>query len=166
MEEALRLGADVVGGHLSIATDFREHTQILFDLAEQFDRDLDIHVDYDIDRDYSRQTIHADGIKYPDALGVVVLAEETIRRGFVGRVSAGHLCGLDSISPPVSDKVMDLIASAGFKDCSLASKQPVLSGSIQTRKMFAGELRKLSRCCNMVFGLCLGVTTSVIHSIR
>ena len=82
MEEALRLGTDIVGGHLSIATDFREHTQILFDLAEQFDRDLDIHVDYDIDRDYSRLTTHTDGIEYPDALGVVVLAEETISAWF------------------------------------------------------------------------------------
>jgi len=79
MEEALRMGADIVGGHLSIAKDFDEHAERVFELASRFDRDVDVHVDFDIDRDYGRLSRHADGVLYPDELGAVALAEATLR---------------------------------------------------------------------------------------
>lgn len=138
MEEALRLGANVVGGHLSIAKDFKEHSRILFDLAEKFDRDLDVHVDYDIDRDYSILFKSADGIEYPTALGVVPLAEETICRCFQGRVSASHLCGLDAIVPPISDRVIDLIAKARMNAIALVPNNLYCHGRADLKNVRRG----------------------------
>jgi len=109
MYKALKLGADIVGGHLSIAKDYREHTERVFELATQFNREIDIHVDYDIDRNYQKTSRHEDGIEYPDELGVVSMAEETIHRGFGGRAIASHLCGLDSLPHELAQKVIDLI---------------------------------------------------------
>lgn len=113
LKEALRSGADIVGGHLSIARDFPEHAGKVFDLAEEFSKDIDVHVDYDIDRDYTITSRHTDGREYPDQLGVVALVKEKEKRGFTGEVVASHLCGLDSISGELARNVIEFIARTG-----------------------------------------------------
>jgi cytosine deaminase len=123
LREALRLGADVVGGHLSIARDpetLRAETDAVFRLAAEFDRDIDVHADIDIDRDYVRDvSTHADGLRYPDGLGVVYLAEKTIADGFQGRVSAAHLSALDTIPPDLRANVVDLLRRANIAAVAL-----------------------------------------------
>jgi cytosine deaminase len=113
MREALRMGADVVGGHLSIAEDYRAHSERVYEMAAEFDRDVDIHVDIDIDRDYSATTRHEDGREYPEALGVVAMALETARRGYRGRAAASHLCALDTLPPQMAGNVISLLAETG-----------------------------------------------------
>ncbi len=112
MREALRMGADIVGGHLSIAADCAEHAARVFDLAEEFGREVDVHVDYDIQRCYAAASVHADGAAYPDALGVVALCEEKLRRGFPLPVTADHLCGLDCVAPELARNVIALLRRA------------------------------------------------------
>lgn len=55
LEEALKLGADVVGAipHLSSPVNMVESLHIAFRLAQQYDRPLDIHCD-EIDDEQSR----------------------------------------------------------------------------------------------------------------
>jgi cytosine deaminase len=132
MREALRLGVDVVGGHLSIAADLgalRRQTDIVFRLAKAFDRDVDVHVDFDIDRDYGRTvSTHADGRRYPDGLGAVSLAEKTIAEGYQGRVTASHLCGLDAVPPELRRNVIDLLRRAGVSVVALPSNNMYVHG--------------------------------------
>ena len=132
MREALRMGVDVVGGHLSIAADpeaLKEQTDIVFRLATAFDRDIDVHVDFDIDRDYGRAvSTHADGRRYPDALGAVYLAEKTIAEGYRGRVVASHLCGLDAVPPDLRQNVVDLLRRAGVSVIALPSNNMYVHG--------------------------------------
>src|SRR6266571_9156712 len=74
MEAALVAGADVVGGMPHWEPDEasqREHVRLCFELAQRFDRDLDMHVDETDDG----------GIRTLE-----MVADEALRRGFVGRV--------------------------------------------------------------------------------
>lgn len=141
MEEALRMGADIVGGHLSVARDFDEHAERVFELASRHDRDVDIHVDFDIDRDYTRQSRHADGVLYPDRLGVVAMAEATIRWGFQGRVCASHLCGLSAVPPESAGRVIALIAKAGLAVVALPPCNLYIHGRADTHNTRRGVTR-------------------------
>jgi len=145
MREALRLGADVVGGHLSMASDLsalKAQTDIIFRLAAEFDRDIDVHVDFDIGCDYSRSvSTHADGRRYPDGLGAVYLAEKTIAEGFQGRVTASHLCGLDSIPPDLRHNVAGLLDRAQVSVIALPANNMYVHG----REDVTGKRRGVTR---------------------
>jgi cytosine deaminase len=138
LREALRMGADVVGGHLSIAKDFLEHCRIVFSLAKEFDKDVDFHVDFDIDRDYQKQSIHADGMKYPDELGIVWLIEEADQQNYSRRTNASHLCGLDSISPDDANRIISLIAKLGISVVSLPPGNLFLHGRSDPNRIRRG----------------------------
>src|SRR5438067_1752424 len=82
MEQAMRLGCDVVGGmpHWErTVEEQRDHVRICFELAERFEADLDMHVDETDDG--SVRTLE-------------MVADEALRRGYLGRVTAGHVCSL------------------------------------------------------------------------
>jgi cytosine deaminase len=82
MEAAMEAGADVVGGmpHWERTVDEqREHVRLCLELAQRFDKDVDMHVD-DTD-DGSVRTLE-------------MVAGETERRGWQGRVTVGHVCAL------------------------------------------------------------------------
>src|SRR5437762_10080420 len=95
MQSALEAGADVVGGmphwELDEASQ-REHVRLCFDLAERFDRDLDMHVD-DTD-DAGVRTLE-------------MVAGEAVARGFTGRVCAGHVCSLSAAHQEYAERVME-----------------------------------------------------------
>jgi cytosine deaminase len=132
MREALRLGADVVGGHLSIARDpetLQAQIDIVFRLATEFDRTIDVHVDYDIDRDYNHNvSTHTDARRYPDNLGVVRLAEKTIAEGYQGRVTASHLCSLDVVLPDLRRNVVELLHRARVSVIALPANNIYVHG--------------------------------------
>lgn len=136
--EALKMGADIVGGHLSIAKDYQEHSERVFDLAKQFDRNVDFHVDFDIDKDYSKCTLRADGKSYPEYLGAVTMAEQTIKHGYCGRVSASHLCGLDSVPPEIAPYVIALIKKAEISVIALPPGNLFLQGRSDKFKVRRG----------------------------
>lgn len=117
LRSALELGADVIGGHPSIsasAKELREQVDIVFELAKEFDVDIDFHTDFGINTNYTQPvTCHADGREYPDNLGAVYIAEKTIAEEFQGRVTASHLCGLDMVPPELRANVCALLREAG-----------------------------------------------------
>lgn len=147
MRESLRLGVDVVGGHLSIAGDpaaLKAQTDIIFRLAAEFDRDIDVHVDFDIDRDHSRTvSTHADGLRYPDGLGAVYLAEKTIAEGYQGRVTASHLCGLDSVPPELRRNVAGLLRRADVAVIALPANNMYVHGREDATGVRRGVTRLL-----------------------
>ncbi len=100
MREALDAGADVVGGmpHWERGlADQREHVNRCFELAERFDRDLDMHVDETDDG--SVRTLE-------------LVADEALRRGWQGRVTAGHVCSLAAADDGYAARVIDKCARA------------------------------------------------------
>jgi cytosine deaminase len=102
MVAALEAGADVVGGmpHWErTVEEQRAHVAFCFDLAQRFDRDVDMHVDETDDGDVR-------------TLAMVV--EETERRGWQGRVTVGHVCALAAADERYAAAVVAGCARAGI----------------------------------------------------
>src|SRR5881296_4414830 len=102
MEAALEAGADVVGGMPHWEHDDasqREHVRLCFDLAERFDRDLDMHVDETDDG----------GVRTLE-----MVADEALRRSYLGRVVAGHVCSLAAAPDDYAERVIGKCLSAGI----------------------------------------------------
>jgi cytosine/creatinine deaminase len=103
--QALRQGADVMGCASNLergrGVDFRQHIDAALDLAMEFDVDLDLHADLGI----------PPSVELHD-LEVVHIARRVIERGYQGRVTAGHVCALDSALPEVADQAIALIQEA------------------------------------------------------
>jgi cytosine deaminase len=101
MAEALTMGADLVGGipHWEMTReDGVESINAIYNLAEKFDRLIDVHCD-ETDDDHSRF--------------LEVLAAQSIRRGFQNRVSAGHTTAMHSYNNAYAFKLQGLLQQAG-----------------------------------------------------
>ena len=114
VEEALKMGVEIIGGKpASDPSDKKKHMDILIELAEKYDRDIDVHIDTDYYIDYNSNTSkHKDGKEYPDDLEVVYLAEKVIEHGLEGKAVVGHLVALDCLKPELRDNVIDLLVRA------------------------------------------------------
>jgi cytosine deaminase len=116
MKAALEAGADLVGGmpHWEVdEVSQREHVRLCFELAERFDRDLDMHVDETDDG----------GVRTLE-----MVADEALRRGFAGRVSAGHVCSLAAASHDYAERVIEKCARAGMSIVANPVTNLVLQG--------------------------------------
>lgn len=143
MEAALEAGADVVGGmpHWEVDEASQlEHVRQCFELAERFDRDLDMHVDETDDG----------GVRTLE-----MVADEALRRGFIGRVCAGHVCSLAAAPNDYADRVIDKCLRAGISIAANPVTNLVLQGRgdrglIRRGTTRIGELRAAG--VNVFFG--------------
>jgi cytosine/creatinine deaminase len=97
MEESLKMGADVVGGipHFEFTREYGVSSmKIAFDLAEKYDRLVDIHCD-EIDDEQSRF--------------VEVVAAEAYERGFGSKVTASHTTAMGSYNNAYAYKLFRLL---------------------------------------------------------
>jgi cytosine deaminase len=118
MREVMKLGVDVVGGmpfNEASPQDSRRHIEIVFDIARQFDADIDMHVDETDD---------------PAARTLEVLAELTIANGWQGRVTAGHTCALASYPRDYADHVIDRLRQANVNMIANPATNLMLQGRL------------------------------------
>ena len=96
MEEALRNGADLVGGldPSAIDRDPKGHLDTVFNLAERYDVDVDIH-------------LHEPGTL--GAFSVELIAERTKTLGWQGRVVISHAFCLGSIEEGYLERLIELL---------------------------------------------------------
>lgn len=113
MQEALRLGADFVGGVPALATNPKAEVRAAFALAEETGKPIDLHVDETED---------------PQANSLEFLAEQTLVHGMQGQVTAGHCCSLAFMDAPVVERVLDKVAQAQLNIITLPSCNLVLMG--------------------------------------
>ena len=113
LRRALTMGADLVGGCPYNDTDGSEHIRIVFALATAFGVDADFHVDF------------ADE---PEHLHVREIAAQTIRAGWQGRVTVGHLTELAAVPAFRQDEIIAEIAEAGLGVVSLPATDLYLMG--------------------------------------
>jgi len=101
--EAFRRGADVMGcaSNLDRGVHFREHIDAAFELAVEMGIDLDVHTDLGIPGDVAVEDLE-----------VFHLARRAIERGYQSRVTAAHVCALDSLPPEELEGVIRLIRQA------------------------------------------------------
>ncbi len=99
LEEALRSGADLVGGCPYTDPDPQAHIDRIFALAVAHDVAVDFHLDFSLDPSRSD-------------LSTVIAATE--RHGWQGRVSIGHVTTLSAMEPAAVSEVAQRLAGAGI----------------------------------------------------
>jgi cytosine deaminase len=100
LREAMRLGADVVGGIPWIEytdADTAQHVATVFDIAQEFDADVSMLVDDAGD---------------PGLRSLELMATEAIRRGWQGRVLAHHARAMALYPQPYFQKLAALLRQA------------------------------------------------------
>jgi cytosine/creatinine deaminase len=102
MRQAMEMGADVAGGIPWIEyteADIREHVKEIFDLAQEFDKDVSMLVDDAGDA----------GLR-----SLEVMAVEAIRRGWQGRALAHHARAMELYPQPYFQKIAALMKQANM----------------------------------------------------
>jgi cytosine/creatinine deaminase len=118
LREALRAGADLVGGVPYNDTDARRHIDIVFDLAAEFGVDVDFHTDF---------------FDEPQHLHARYIAAETVRRGWQGRVALGHMSEMAALPPDEQDALARTLAQAGIAVIVLPATDLYLMGRKDVR---------------------------------
>ena len=102
LENALRLGVDCIGGipHYEPTSELglREVHRV-FELASQYARRIDVHCDETDD---------------PSSRFVEVMADDTVKFGLEGRVTASHCTAMGSYEPYYSSKLHAFLRRAGI----------------------------------------------------
>lgn len=101
LRAAMDEGADLVGGIPEVEPtpeDSRRHIQMIFDVAKSYDVGIDMHIDESED---------------PHTRTLEMLADQTMREGYHGRVAAGHACALAVYDDAYAQRVIEKVAEAG-----------------------------------------------------
>jgi cytosine deaminase len=118
LREALRAGADLVGGVPYVDPDPRRHVDIVFDLAAEFGVDADFHADF---------------FDEPQHQHARYIAAETVRRGWQGRVALGHMSEMAALPPDEQDALARELARAGVAVIVLPATDLYLMGRKDVR---------------------------------
>lgn len=119
MQEAMRLGADVVGGCPYNEPDWettQQHIDMVFELAQRFEAPVDMHADF------------ADDTSDPRYTAASYIAQRTIELGYQGRVTLGHVTSLGALTPEEAKPVVDLLAEADISIVTLPATDIYLGG--------------------------------------
>ena len=111
--QALRDGGEVIGGCPYTDTDPNAHLERIFDLAREFDVDVDLHLDFDLDPSWS----HLDEV-----------CRQTERRNYGGRVAIGHATKLSALPPERMKAATAQLARAGIAVTVLPATDLYLMG--------------------------------------
>jgi cytosine deaminase len=111
--EALRDGGEAIGGCPYMDTDPDAHLEKIFDLAQQFDVDVDLHLDFDLDPSWCRMD---------------EVCRQTERRNYHGRVAIGHASKLSAMPPEQLKAATAKLAKAGVAVTVLPATDLYLMG--------------------------------------
>ena len=111
--QALRRGAKVIGGAPRYDTDHPGQIRRIFELAREFDVDIDLHLDVG---------------NTPEDLDAILVCELTERYGLGGRVTVGHMTKLSLMPPADLAVVARRLANAGVSVSVLPATDLYLMG--------------------------------------
>ncbi|NLA81373.1 MAG: amidohydrolase family protein [Clostridiaceae bacterium] len=129
MDEAMQMGCDIVGGmpaNENNPDDSLAHVKYCFDLAEKYDADVDMHVDETDDPFY--RTLE-------------MVADETIKRGWEGRVTCGHTFALAAYDDHYAAYVIEKVARAGIHMITNPVTNLMLQGRLDKQPIRRGITR-------------------------
>lgn len=129
LEEALKTGADVVGGipHYEYTRDLGvQSIKIIFDLAEKYGKRIDIH---------------CDEIDDPNSRNLEVVTYEAIKRGMGSMVTASHTTAMGSYDNAYMFKLMSFLQKSGINIVSNPLVNITLQGRLDTYPKRRGVTR-------------------------
>ena len=123
MVEALKNGGSVVGA--APYTDSDPHGQIdrIFEIAREFDIDIDMHLDFGPD---------------PDDLDLMYVCKKADEFGYGGRVAIGHVTKLSAAPPELFEKAAKRMADSGVALTVLPSTDLYLMGRHMDHSVMRG----------------------------
>ncbi|MEJ8473724.1 amidohydrolase family protein [Roseibium algae] len=113
LEAALSDGADLVGGAPYVDPDPSKQIAMIFDIAKKYDVSVDFHLDFDLD---------------PAHTDLPSVISETVRRGYQGRVSIGHVTNLSAMGKDGVTAIADQLQEAGIGLTVLPATDMFLNG--------------------------------------
>lgn len=119
MEQAVKMGADVVGGcpyNELTWDDTQRHIDLVFDLAQRHGLPVDMHADF------------ADDTSDPRFSAAAHVARKTIELGYRGRVSLGHVTSLGALAPDEAKPILELLHEADIHIVTLPATDVYLGG--------------------------------------
>lgn len=116
LRDALKTGADLIGGIPDIERTQelkQRHIEKIFELAAEFDVDIDMHID------------ESDN---PDSTSLESLADMTISAGWLYRVTAAHCCALSAYRPEYANQVIAKVHESKINIVTNPTTNLVLQG--------------------------------------
>ncbi|MHA2328588.1 MAG: amidohydrolase family protein, partial [Candidatus Hodarchaeales archaeon] len=116
--KAIESGATLIGGmphNEDIPEDSERHIDIIFDIAKQFDVNIDSHTDETDD---------------PNSRTLQYLVSSAIKRDFQGRVTVGHICSLASQNDYYAARVINLLKRGDINVVTNPPTNMVLQGRL------------------------------------
>jgi cytosine/creatinine deaminase len=120
---ALRDGADLIGGCPYTDTEPNEQLERIFNYAQQFDVDVDLHLDFDLD---------------PSWWHLEEVCKQTEKRGYQGRVAIGHATKISALSPDRFKATAARLAKSGVAVTVLPATDLYLMGRDATHNVPRG----------------------------
>jgi cytosine deaminase len=143
LENAIRLGVDCVGGipHYEPTSELglREVHRV-FELAKQHSRRVDVHCDETDD---------------PQSRFLEVMADDTVKHGLTGRVTASHCTAMGSYEPYYSSKLHGFLRRSGINIVVNPFANSLIQGRLDTypkRRGFAQLKELLAAGVNVSLG--------------
>ncbi|ESA38814.1 n-acyl-d-amino-acid deacylase [Leptolyngbya sp. Heron Island J] len=147
LQRAMTLGGDVIGSAPYVDPEPEQNIRIIFDLAQEFDCDVDFHLDF-LDDDA------------PLLLPTVVA--ETLKRGWQGRVCLGHMTKLAGLPPPALQEMAVMLCDAGISILALPATDLYMMGRKDTHNVRRG-VAPIHTLMN--YGVTVGVATNNIQNL-
>ncbi|GAA0729644.1 amidohydrolase family protein [Clostridium malenominatum] len=113
MYQAMEMGADVVGGIPYNDSPAMDHIDLVFEIAKKYNKPIDFHQDFKDD---------AEGIT------IEYICDKTIKEGFQGRVSVGHLTSLGALPKEKLEPIIKKMKEAEISVMSLPATDLHLGG--------------------------------------
>ncbi|TCA47092.1 amidohydrolase [Rhizobium leguminosarum bv. viciae] len=117
LEQALKAGADLVGGCPYTDPEPTEHIRRIFDIAMRHDVAVDFHLDFDLD---------------PAGSNLPSIIVETVARRYQGRVSVGHVTKLSALPLEELEPIGRRLAESGIALTVLPATDLFLTGRNST----------------------------------
>ena len=123
MVEGLKRGCHVVGGAPYTDSDPPGQIDRLFEMAREFDADVDMHLDFG---------------NTPEGMTIDHVCRRTEEYGYGGRVTVGHMTQLSTVEVPEFERITRRLADVGVAVTVLPSTDLYLMGRHQDRSVLRG----------------------------
>ena len=100
LEDALKMGADLIGGHTIAKGEGKKHIDFILELAKKYNVEADFHLDESGNREHYL---------------LPYLSDKMVEMGLVGKVNGIHMCTLASLNPEELEQAMTAIRKAKLK---------------------------------------------------
>jgi len=123
LRQAMAMGGDVIGSAPYVDPDPLRNIEVIFDIAEEFDCDVDFHLDF-LDDD--------------EPLQLPLVIAETLKRQWQGRVCVGHMTKLAGLPPEQLRAIAADLKAAGISVLALPASDLYMMSRRDTHNVRRG----------------------------